>query len=156
MKIELLKKIRLLAAMGGIVACTAILSGCGAKTAEFGQGDEVLSDEKNVDDEVELIPSEYLNDKGNFDKHKHIIVEIGGITYIFRGCQPEFSKVSLSDGTARILYYVYDANGEILINGYASDYSWLNINTYLEEQAAQEIESDLIENGARLYKGLGN
>lgn len=156
MSIENLKKLRTFVAMSGIIASTAFLSGCGAKTVQI-EETSVTVDNPSEDENVEEpIPSEYLNDKENFVKHKHIILDIGGLTYIIRGCQPEFGKMNSVEGTARLVYSIFDKEGNILINGTASEYDLFDIDTYLEEKAIQEVENDLIENGARLYKGLGN
>lgn len=156
MSIEFLKKLRTFIAMSGIVASTTILSGCGADTIQLEETDNIESDDITEEDKEETIPSEYLNDKDNFIKHKHIILEIGGINYIIRGCQPEIGKVHSVEGAARLVYSVYDKEGNILINGTAAEYGLFDIDTYLEEKAIQEVENDLIENGAKLYKGLGN
>ncbi|MDE6141898.1 MAG: hypothetical protein K2G03_04785 [Bacilli bacterium] len=156
MKIESLKRLRLLIAMGGIVASTSFVSGCGANTTQLEESSEIERDVTMEEDITEEIPNKYLNDNKAFDKHKHLVVKIGEITYIIRGCQPEFNQISYTEGTARLLFWVYDKDKNKIIDGITSEYNIFDIDTYLEEQAIQEIEDDLIENGAKLYKGLGN
>lgn len=148
---EYLKKLRLLAMTGGIIANTLLLSGCGMEDMALSK-DETTEEVK--EDNKEQIPSEYLNDKGNFDKHDHFIVNIGGVAYIFRECETNCSTGYVGD------YMDYevldDENNKTLINGRTEDYTLFDVDSYESELSTQAFEEELIENGARLYKGLEN
>lgn len=147
---EYLKKLRLLAITGGIIANTLFLSGCGVEEMALST-DETT--EKTKEDDQEQIPSEYLNNKGKFDKHYHFIVNIGGTAYIFRECETNCSSGYVG---SYMDYQVSDEeSNKTLINGRTKDYTLFDIDSYESELATQAFEDELIENGARLYKGLG-
>ena len=157
MNIEFLKKLRTLIATGGVIVSTAFLTGCGVETADFGQTTEVESEKNNGEDVLNAIPSEYLNDRGKFNKHDHFVINIGGVNYIIRQCDPASDEISIGYNGTYIDYKISDLdNNSTLIDGRSADYTKFDVDSYESELSTQELENVLIENGARLYKGLGN
>ena len=76
---------------------------------------------------------------------KHLIVNFGNQTVIFREC--EGYKLDLQENYSSIKYKII-SDGDILIYGYTSDY-----NCYLtDHEQVEEIEQEAIENGAYVFK----
>lgn len=85
------------------------------------------------------------------ENHEHLIITIGGITYIYRECGSEVSRIAVSANASATSYTVYDNNGKEILSGFTTDGVNVSyIRSALEEQHIREIEDDLIDQGAVL------
>lgn len=88
-------------------------------------------------------------------KHEHLIVKMGEQTYIIRECDENISKVDTAICNGHVVYEVYDADGNFLLN--ANNYDnpqYYVIDSEEQEQEINAIEEKAIDNGAILYRGL--
>ena len=78
---------------------------------------------------------------------KHLIVNFGNQTVIFRACEGYRinCSASKSGGTAN---YSIISDGEYLISGFTSEYN----NYVTNHEQVEEIEQEAIENGAYVFK----
>lgn len=137
MKKDYLLYLKKLAALGCILTSGLSLTACGNKTEE-----EVIASESKEED---------------VDFHEHLMVDIDGTTYIFRECDDEFSKITVITHYGHISYKIYDKNGEKIIDSTSyGDTNFSYVDSVKQEEAVREFEEKAIENGAVLYRGLGN
>lgn len=156
MSIEYLKKLKKLAVMSGIIASTTLFSGCNpSATTQEDESYESTADSEQQDDIVSDISTDYLNNKDDksFENHDHLIVEIGNLTYIFRECDSNIGKFKYIWNSGSLQYWIYDNEGRCVLDGHRiGDINQFDINSEIEEESIREIEDELIEKGAILYK----
>lgn len=91
-----------------------------------------------------------LNEK----KDRHLIINIDGLTYIFRECDPNMKiKMEISGMLNFINYSIYDNEDNLILEGYsdAENIEIFHITSEETEKNANMIEEELIEEGAKLY-----
>lgn len=132
MKKEQLLYLKKAAILGCMLTSTNLLSGCG-------QGKSEPIENKKLEDIF----------------HYHLMVDIGGTTYIFRECEDEIGDISIRHGDGDLSYFIKNENNEDVLNSTSySDCSYFVIYDELEEEEIREFEEQAIENGAILYRGL--
>lgn len=143
MKKDYLLNLKSLAIGAAMVAGMGLMTGCGAHTAS--------------DEEKEISSSEETKDTNSkFTLHDHLIVNMGGTTYVIRECDDSIGDIRIGCNHGFLYYKVFDSDDNLLLECYNYDRpQYYNITSELQEEAVNEIEENAIEQGAILYRGLG-
>lgn len=132
MDLKTLYKLRKLAITGGLIINACLLSGCGYK------------DQIEIEDQLE---------EEQLEKHEHLLIEMGDTQLIIRECDEEIGKIKITYGNGHFLFTVENTEGETILNeNFYGNAVISTIETDLEEEAAFNLEEQLIENGAVIYK----
>lgn len=136
MKKDYLLYLKKALSIGCIATSLCLLTGC---------DDETKKDEKAIVEEEE--------EKSNY--HEHLMVDIGGTTYIFRECDENIGIMNVVEHQGNIKFYIYDKNNNLVIDQCAyGDSNYTSVYSEVQEMAVREFEDAAIENGAVIYRGL--
>ena len=129
-----MNRVQIFAEIAALATTVTLLSGCSGKSSTVS---------------TENTGSEQSATSAENKECKHLIVNFGNQTVIFRACEGYRinCSASKSGGTAN---YSIISDGKYLISGFTSEYN----NYVTNHEQVEEIEQEAIENGAYVFKLL--